>query len=84
MHLALCAAGVKDLSMLGAFDPATIWMRLLHTPPVPPNSPPDLYGSAPHTNFGDLTLLAQIDVSGLQVQTPDGQGMDALKVENNL
>ena len=30
MRLALCSVGVKDLSVLSALDPATIWLRLLH------------------------------------------------------
>ena len=57
-------------------------MRLLHYPPVPQNSPLDLYGSAPHTDFGALTLLVQDDVGGLQVQTPDGLWFNAPKVED--
>jgi isopenicillin N synthase-like dioxygenase len=54
----------------GAFDPPTTWLRLLHYPPQPPE--PDLYGSAPHIDYGAITLLAQDDVGGLQVQSPDG------------
>lgn len=84
MRLALCSVGVKDLSVLSAFDPVTIWLSLLHYRSVPQNSPPDLYGSAPHTDFGALTLLAQDDVGGLQVQTPDGHWMDAPKVESSF
>ena len=84
MHLALSSVGVKDLSILNAFDPATIWLRLLHYPPLPEKSPSDLYGSAPHTDFGCLTLLAQDDVGGLQVKAPDGQWLDAPKIENSF
>ena len=84
MRLALCSVGVKDLSVLSAFDPATIWLRLLHYPPVPKNSPSDVYGSAPHTDFGALTILAQDDVGGLQVKTPDGRWLDAPKLENSF
>ena len=39
---------------------------------------------SPHTNFGALTLLAQDDVGGLQIQTPDGHWMDAPKVESSF
>ena len=59
-----------------AFDPPTTWLRLLHYPPVPASAPDDLYGSAPHCDFGFVTLLAQDDVGGLQVQTPDGEWLD--------
>ncbi|SLN38427.1 isopenicillin N synthase family dioxygenase [Pseudooctadecabacter jejudonensis] len=76
MGLALAAAGVTDLAILRAFDNPTIWLRLLHYPPQPPQSPDDLYGSAPHKDFGCLTLLAQDDVGGLQVQTPAGHWVD--------
>ena len=84
MALALEAAGVTDHRILGAFDTPTIWLRLLHYPPQPPQSPDDLYGSAPPRDFGCLTLLAQDDVGGLQVQTPSGDWLDVPPVEDAL
>jgi isopenicillin N synthase-like dioxygenase len=77
MRLALQAIGVEDDGILRAFDTPTIWLRLLHYPPMPPQAPEDLYGSAPHKDFGCLTLLAQDDVGGLQVMTPAGHWVDA-------
>ena len=77
MRIALLAAEVNDQSILAAFDTPTIWLRLLHYPPQPERSPEDLYGSAPHTDFGCLTLLAQDQVGGLQVRTPAGNWVDA-------
>ncbi len=77
MRLALQAMGATDNAILRAFDDPTIWLRLLHYPPQPPKAPDDLYGSAPHKDFGCLTLLAQDDVGGLQVQTPSGDWVDA-------
>lgn len=77
MRLALQAIGVDDTTILRAFDTPTIWLRLLHYPPMPPQAPGDLYGSAPHKDFGCLTLLAQDDVGGLQVMTPSGHWVDA-------
>ncbi len=82
MELALDAIGVKDKSILSAFETPTLWLRLLHYPPLPPQAPEDLYGSAPHKDFGCLTLLAQDDVGGLQVQTPAGQWVDAPPRDN--
>ncbi|MEM6373568.1 MAG: 2-oxoglutarate and iron-dependent oxygenase domain-containing protein [Pseudomonadota bacterium] len=76
MGLALDAIGVTDRAVLSAFDTPTLWLRLLHYPPRPPQAPDDLYGSAPHKDFGCLTLLAQDDVGGLQVQTPAGHWVD--------
>lgn len=77
MSLALEAVGATDRSILDAFQTPTIWLRLLRYPPQPPQAPEDLFGSAPHKDFGCLTLLAQDDVGGLQVQTPAGHWVDA-------
>ena len=62
--------------LAAAFQTPTTWLRLLHYPPQAPASDADLFGSAPHNDFGFLTLLAQDDVGGLQVQTVDGEWVD--------
>jgi len=67
-----CAAG--ELSR--HFQPPTTWLRLLHYPVRPVDAPDDLYGSAPHSDFGFLTLLAQDSVGGLQVMSADGEWLD--------
>lgn len=77
MELALDAIGAQDRRIMAAFEIPTIWLRLLHYPPQPPQAPEDLYGSAPHRDFGCLTFLAQDEVGGLQVQTPAGVWVDA-------
>ncbi|MEM1163366.1 MAG: 2OG-Fe(II) oxygenase family protein, partial [Pseudomonadota bacterium] len=82
MGLALDAAGARDHAFLAAFRPPTIWLRLLYYPPQSPQAPEDLYGSAPHKDFGCLTLLAQDDVGGLQVQTPAGNWVDVPPIED--
>lgn len=82
MELALDAVGTTDRAILDAFDKPTTWLRLLHYPPQPPSAPDDLYGSAPHKDFGCLTLLAQDEVGGLQVQTPAGQWVDVPPIKN--
>ncbi len=82
--LALDALDVDDRSILSAFDVPTVWLRLLHYPPHPPQASDDLYGSAPHKDFGCLTLLAQDDVGGLHVQTPKGDWVAAPPIEGTF
>ena len=77
-----CKANPDEL--LPAFKLPTIWLRLLHYPPSPTLSPKDLYGSAPHTDFGALTLLAQDGIGGLQVQTPNGDWIDVPKIDGTF
>lgn len=69
---------------MAGFEVPTTWLRLLHYPSGSPQDPKDLYGSAPHTDFGALTFLAQDDVGGLQVQTPNGDWIDAPRVEDSF
>ena len=77
-----CKANPDEL--LPAFKLPTIWLRLLHYPPSPTLSPKDLYGSAPHTDFGALTLLAQDGIGGLQVQTPNGNWINVPKIDGTF
>ena len=84
LRLALLSAGVKDLSVMERFAPPTTWLRLLHYPSLAQSSSQDLYSSAPHTDFGCLTILAQDDVGGLQVQSPEGLWLDVPKLENSF
>jgi len=50
-------------------------LRLLHYPPQPDE--PDLYGSAPHTDYGFITMLAQDEVGGLEVRNGGGAWVPA-------
>lgn len=84
IRVALLSAGVQDLSVMESFESPTTWLRLLHYPPLPGDSPNDLYGSAPHTDFGCITILAQDDVGGLQVQSPTGEWVNVPKLKNSF
>lgn len=53
------------------------FIRALHYPPAPEGLPSDQYGAAPHSDFGFITILAQDDVGGLQVQARKGAWIDA-------
>ena len=70
VHIAALSLKEDPRSLLMNFSPPTTWLRLLHYPVAPPQRPADLYGSAPHTDFGCLTILAQDKVGGLQVKDP--------------
>lgn len=48
------------------FDEPTLFLRLLHYPRQPDES--GLFGSAPHTDYGFITILAQDEVGGLEVR----------------
>lgn len=78
------AAGANPDDILPAFATPTSWLRLLHYPPQPAQSPDDLYGSAPHRDFGALTLLAQDNVGGLQVLAADGDWLDVPYLANSF
>lgn len=84
MRIALQAAEITDTTVMHTFDTPTTWLRLLHYPPQPAASPEDLYGSAPHTDFGCLTLLVQDDVGGLQVKTPAGNWVDVPRLPGSF
>ena len=77
MRVALQSIGSAPDALDTAFARPTTWLRLLHYPPTDPLDGDDLFGSAPHTDFGCLTILAQDDVGGLQVRSPSGKWVDA-------
>lgn len=56
------------------FDTPTTWLRLLRYPPTPAPAAgaQRIYGSAPHRDFGAITLLAQDGTEGLEVMQPGG------------
>jgi isopenicillin N synthase-like dioxygenase len=59
------------------FARPTTFLRMLHYPPQPPDSPDDAFGSAPHTDYGFLTILCQDNAGGLEVRRADGTWLKA-------
>jgi isopenicillin N synthase-like dioxygenase len=54
------------------FNDAQCVLRILRYPPHPGRFDGTLYGAGPHTDYGNLTLLAQDDAGGLELQRRDG------------
>jgi isopenicillin N synthase-like dioxygenase len=59
------------------FQQPTTFLRLLHYPPQPANADDEAFGSAPHTDYGFVTVLAQDDRGGLEVRRRDGTWLSA-------
>ena len=78
------AFGLEPHALDSGFVQPTTWLRLLHYPARPADAPSGLYGSAPHTDFGCLTILAQDAVGGLQVCTPEGAWIDVPPVAGSF
>jgi isopenicillin N synthase-like dioxygenase len=64
------------------FEDPTTFLRLLHYPTQPQEE--GLYGSAPHTDYGFITLLAQDDVGGLEVKNKAGEWVPAPPVPDSF
>ncbi len=77
IRLIAVALGLEETALDRHFAKPTTFLRLLHYPPHPVDVPDDQFGSAPHTDYGIVTLLAQDDCGGLQVRRRDGGWIDA-------
>jgi len=67
--------GLPPDSMDSHFENPTTFLRLLHYPTQREEA--GLFGSAPHTDYGFITLLAQDDVGGLEVKNKAGDWIAA-------
>jgi isopenicillin N synthase-like dioxygenase len=64
--------GLEEHFFAPAFAGALAIARLLYYPPHPGAFDGTLHGSAPHTDYGNITFLAQDDAGGLELQARDG------------
>jgi len=66
------------------FNPASTALRLIHYPPAAEDRAADEFGIHPHTDYGFITILAQDDVGGLEIQTTDGGWTPAPSIPGSL
>jgi isopenicillin N synthase-like dioxygenase len=66
VHAIAIALDLPEASMDRCFEKPTTFLRLLHYLTQPEEV--GLFGSAPHTDYGYITLLAQDEVGGLEVR----------------
>ena len=71
------ALGAAPDALDPAFEKPTTFLRLLHYPPPANPAEADLYGSAPHTDYGFITLLLQDETGGLAVMNGADQWVPA-------
>ena len=96
LHRALQLAGDRVLSLLaqslelapGWFEPfyrdANASLRLIKYPPHPTAARANQLGAGTHTDWGGVTLLAQDDVGGLEVQNVAGNWIAAPPIAGAL
>ena len=77
--LGLDASGFDDL-----FTDPTLFLRLIHYPPATNRIFESAFGSAPHTDHGFLTLVAQDDVGGLEVLLEDHRWIPVKPIPKTL
>ncbi|RVD66064.1 2OG-Fe(II) oxygenase family protein, partial [Mesorhizobium sp. M7A.F.Ca.ET.027.03.2.1] len=58
--------------------------RLLHYPPQSGYISEDMIGIGAHTDYGNLTILAQDDVGGLQVMNRDGDWVQGTPIHGTF
>jgi len=68
--------GAESEQLQSNFKPASAYLRLLCYPPHPVDAPPDLFGTAPHSDYGFITLVYEGIGSGLQIKGKDGLWYD--------
>ena len=76
VRLIAISLGLEARQLDHFFDKPTTFLRALHYPPQAPNETGQM-GSAPHTDYGVITLLAQDNSGGLRVRPRGGDWIEA-------
>ncbi|HSW08380.1 isopenicillin N synthase family dioxygenase [Aquabacterium sp.] len=80
VRLITISLGLPAHALARHFERPTTFLRMLHYPPQAPGLD-ETFGSAPHTDYGMITLLAQDNAGGLQVRPRGGDWIDAPPME---
>ncbi len=80
MQLLARSLGLPETYFDAASTHPMITLRMLRYPPHPADGDAKTFGAGSHTDWGALTLLAQDDFGGLEVQMPDGRWIPATPV----
>ncbi len=76
--------GLEEEFFLKTADKPLSRGSFVYYPDQPAGMGADQFGVGPHTDFGVLTILAQDDVGGLEVETANGEWIKAPPIEGTL
>jgi isopenicillin N synthase-like dioxygenase len=78
-HLARSLSLPADSFDAAMADPM-LTLRMIRYPPHPEAAGPGVFGAGAHTDWGAITVLAQDDLGGLEVQAADGSWIPATPI----
>jgi isopenicillin N synthase-like dioxygenase len=84
MHLIALSLDLPESFFDAQYNDPNVSLRLLHYAPHPKNARPNQLGAGAHTDWGSITVLAQDDCGGLEVQTAGGDWVLAEPIEGTF
>jgi isopenicillin N synthase-like dioxygenase len=84
MHLIATSLDLPEDFFDAHYNDPNVSLRLLHYPPHPENARANQLGAGAHTDWGSITVLAQDDCGGLEVQTAGGDWVRAEPIEGTF
>ena len=75
---------VKNHSLMNKNGGNHTTLRTIFYPPLPDNMDADYVRLGKHADYGSMTLLFQDDVGGLQIETSNGDFIDAVPIEGTV